>query len=212
MEYIKHIRLDFKFDHTLVSDLIFFDGPLLSLFENKEGDLYLYYWCDTNDTLNRWIILRVSIKSIKKYLSKKISLRDLILNPIDKFLYFVDMDNDLNYNHVNLVYPSELTLSYIPDKDSFYNFANLGYNQAESKAFLLERIWTDHKDALWNLLESVAHQKIRNLYTKLVSKQSDINYDDINSIGTSKIELDSLNLDSLKIDKNFGVLSSHHIN
>jgi hypothetical protein len=32
--------------HEPVVDLIYFEGPLLTLFENEYGDSYLYYWCD----------------------------------------------------------------------------------------------------------------------------------------------------------------------
>ena len=42
----REIELELKQKYTFIADLIYFDGPLLSLFENSHGDLYLYYWCD----------------------------------------------------------------------------------------------------------------------------------------------------------------------
>ncbi len=136
MEEIQYIKLDIKFDHILVADLIFFDGPLLSLFENKHGEFYLYYWCDTDNIYNRWLIIRVNNMLIRNYLSRKVTLRELITKPIDGFLYFIDMDDDLDYSQVNLVYPDQLPISYVPHSDSFYSFSKLG-NDASIDKFLI---------------------------------------------------------------------------
>ena len=51
-----------------VSDLIYFDGPFLSHFVSERGDNYLYYWVDTDDEYNRWLIIRTDIFTIQKYL------------------------------------------------------------------------------------------------------------------------------------------------
>ncbi|EDN65617.1 hypothetical protein BGP_0795 [Beggiatoa sp. PS] len=46
-----------------IVDLIYFDGPLLTLFENEYGDSYLYYWCDVDEQCNRWLVFRVTKKN-----------------------------------------------------------------------------------------------------------------------------------------------------
>ena len=40
-------------------DLIYFDGPLLSVYEHTNGEKYLYFWCDADEKVNRWMILRI---------------------------------------------------------------------------------------------------------------------------------------------------------
>jgi len=105
-----------------VSDLIHFDGPLLSLFRNREGDNYLYYWCDTEGGENRWLVFRVSDKELNLYLTKRVTLRDLIVSPGDGFVYAADMDADLHITNVYILDPHSLPSDYMPDDNSYYEF------------------------------------------------------------------------------------------
>ncbi|GEM_PF-492692 len=106
---------------TKVADLEYFEGPLLSLFKNNKGDQYLYYWCDCDELVNRWLVFRVSDEKINAFLSKRISLRDLILQPADNFLFSVDLDHVLNQVNSYLIEVAELPELYIPDVDSLYD-------------------------------------------------------------------------------------------
>ncbi|TAG74491.1 MAG: hypothetical protein EAZ23_06010 [Oscillatoriales cyanobacterium] len=60
-EQLIGFKLD-KFPLSLRSivHLEYFDGPLLSLFENEYGDSYLYSWCDVDNLYNRWLVFRVA--------------------------------------------------------------------------------------------------------------------------------------------------------
>lgn len=105
-----------------VSDLIYVDGPLLSDFENKKGEHYLYYWVDVDETYNRWLVFRTDITTIQDYLNKKISFLTVIKNANDEFVISVDVDNDLNYNNQRIVFIKDLPNEYLPDYDSYYDF------------------------------------------------------------------------------------------
>lgn len=56
---------------TKVSDLIYFDGPFLSHYVHKSGDNYLSYWVDCDGEFQRWLVFRVGITSLQKYVDKK---------------------------------------------------------------------------------------------------------------------------------------------
>lgn len=103
-----------------IADLIYFEGPLLSLFKNNRGDNYFYYWCDANETHNRWIILRITDKDLNFFVNKKITLTELITKPSDGFVFTVDIDDNLEYHNIFILSPSALPHSYIPQEDSFY--------------------------------------------------------------------------------------------
>lgn len=60
--------------------------------------------------------------NLQKYIAKDLTLRELVENPNDGFLYSVDIDNDLNYHNVKLVQPSALPEEYLPEDDSYYAF------------------------------------------------------------------------------------------
>ena len=69
-----------------------------------------------------WIVLRVSLSSLQKYIGKELTLRELIEHPNDGYLYVVDIDNSLVYHDIKLVQPSALPDDYLPENDSYYEF------------------------------------------------------------------------------------------
>lgn len=105
-----------------ISDLIFFEGPLLSHYMSERGDNYLFYWVDSDVYFNRWLIIRTSLETIQLYLEKKIPLYDLIAKPNDGFLYIVDIDDNIEYHNLKLITPDVLPEDYLPELDSFYEF------------------------------------------------------------------------------------------
>lgn len=117
----KKISKDFS-RFIKVSDLIYFDGPLLSHFISPNGENYLFYWCDVDDLYNRWIIFRTDLLTIQKYIEKNISLREIITNPTDGFVYLTDIDNDINYNNIQLLLANEIPEEYIPNTNSYFDF------------------------------------------------------------------------------------------
>jgi hypothetical protein len=137
-----------------IVDLIYFDGPLLTLFENEYGDSYLYDWCDVDEHGNRWLVFRVTQKTLRFYLTQKLSLRELIVNPVDGFLYSVELDDELQVRQTYLVEPNHLPPKYIPAVDSYYDFSKLDAQDTEAKRLLLEKLWDDKQELtdLWHKL------------------------------------------------------------
>lgn len=123
MRQIEGFDIQFDFgDFKKMADLVYFDGPFLSHYVSGKGDDYLFYWVDRDETDNRWLVLRVSLANLQKYIAKELTLRELIENPNDGFLYSVDVNNELHYHNVKLVQPSALPESYLPETDSYYAF------------------------------------------------------------------------------------------
>lgn len=103
-----------------VADLEYYDGPLLSLYKAPNEDHYLYYWCDVDTQYNRWLAFRVTDTVLNAYVNRKISLRHLIHNPIDGFVYVVDLDDEWNYEHVYVTRPKDLPETYYPKSDTYH--------------------------------------------------------------------------------------------
>lgn len=117
----KNINKDFN-NFIKVSDLIYFDGPLLSHFISPNGENYLFYWCDVDDVFNRWIILRTDLLTIQKYIDKKISLKEILTQPEDGFVYVADIDDSICYQSIQILLADEIPTEYIPQDNSYYNF------------------------------------------------------------------------------------------
>lgn len=163
MEDIKTFKLDeFPLKLNFVADLIYFEGPLLSLFKNETGDSYLYYWCDVDENYNRWIIFRLSKAKLKSYVFEKLSLDDLILNPSDGFVYITDIDDNLQYRNIYLIQPDKLPEQYIPESDSFYDFKSELDEDEDGKQLLLNHIFEDKEliDILLKLLDKYNNEGI----------------------------------------------------
>lgn len=132
MKAIKGFDIQFDFSSfKKIADLIYFEGPLLSHYVSSKGDDYLFYWVDKDAQDNRWLVLRVSLSSLQKYMAKDMSLRELIDNPNDGYLYLVDVDNDIHYHDVKLVQPADLPEEYLPAADSYYEFEPIPSEDAE---------------------------------------------------------------------------------
>jgi hypothetical protein len=157
MQTVKSVTLDRLPLENLVTiaDLIYHDGPILSLLHHPKGDHYLYCWSDADEQYNRWLIFRVVDKDLQLFLEdKEITLRQLILNPVDGFLYIVDMDDQLNYRHIKLIYPTDLPSSYLPDVDTYYEFEPIFYEDVSTQTGGL-----NHQNSLKNT-NMVSYAKI----------------------------------------------------
>ena len=132
MRKIEGYNIDYDFSSfRRIADLIYFEGPFLSHYVSSKGDDYLFYWVDSDDTDNRWLVLRVSLANLQKYIGKEITLRELIQNPNDGYLYAVDVNNDIHYHDVKLLQPASLPEEYLPESDSYYAFTPIPADDAE---------------------------------------------------------------------------------
>ncbi len=114
-----------------VSDLIYYEGPLLSHYVSPAGENYLFYWVDSDDEFNRWLVVRTDDNTIERYIAGQVSLRDIIAVPNDGFVYMVDIDNDIKYHNIIVLPPTDFPDDYLPDADSFY----LNAKQSNSEVF-----------------------------------------------------------------------------
>ena len=132
MRRIEGYNIEYDFSQfKKVADLIYFEGPLLSHYVSSKGDDYLFYWVDRDDSDNRWLVLRVSMANLQKYIGNVLTLRDLIENPNDGYLYSVDVNNDICYHDIKLIQPSALPEEYLPERESYYAFEPIPVDGAE---------------------------------------------------------------------------------
>lgn len=115
------ISKDFPYkDLKKVSDLIYYEGPMLSHFSNGK-DSFLYLWVDNNDSVNRWIVIKIDDNILANYFKKRISLK-YILETSNTYILFTDINEKLN-NISNVLLPiDKIPESYLPSDESYFNF------------------------------------------------------------------------------------------
>jgi len=78
-------------DLTFVRDLIKYQGPLLSLFEETVSkNQWLWYWCDCDESANRWAVIRTTPQLVESYELRSIDLLTLLEATPRHFVFLVD--------------------------------------------------------------------------------------------------------------------------
>jgi hypothetical protein len=107
-------------DHQKVSDLIYYEGPILSHFVDSFGTNYLYYWVDYTQEANKWLVFRTNKKDLVLFLNGKKSLNDLFNNELNSLVFTVDITPDLEYKNLALQNPLNIDPSYIPESTTYF--------------------------------------------------------------------------------------------
>ncbi|MFI5202288.1 MAG: DUF6575 domain-containing protein [Candidatus Kapaibacterium sp.] len=116
--------------HQKVDDLIEYAGPVLSLYRDADGNPLLRYWANTDDEINRWLIVPTTLEYLNSYLSRKISLRDLLRSPEGGAVMLLDTNDDQEPTKLTLLQASEIPSVYLPRDDSFYSFGYRSYSRS----------------------------------------------------------------------------------
>jgi hypothetical protein len=103
-----------------VSDLLYYDGPILSHFRDKYGKDILFYWVDYNNEYNRWLVFQVTEKQLFDYLLQKGSLKSIIENPFNDIYYCVEIGEEIEYKNVYQIFKEDINQKYIPKKDVIF--------------------------------------------------------------------------------------------
>lgn len=105
----------------LVADLLYFDGPLLSYFKDNNNQHYLHYWCDTDESYNRWLVCKIPQRALSHFLTRQLTLPELIFASEPDSIYLVDMDEQLRYAHIVKTQLAKLPEDYLPNDDTYYD-------------------------------------------------------------------------------------------
>ena len=131
------------YDLEKVRDLLAFDGPLISEYSNKKGDRFIYYWCDCDDQLNRWMVFRTTRTSIIEAMYRFISLRTLVSERnSDGFVYFVDIDEDGAEKETKLSDLREVPEIYFPKNGAMLDVEHECLLGPERYSVLIDKDWT----------------------------------------------------------------------
>ncbi|MCS4236659.1 hypothetical protein [Stenotrophomonas sp. BIGb0135] len=105
-----------KLNFTWNADLVFYDGPLVSLFK-KDDDDFIFFWVDADSRHNRWVVTPVGRGDLAQYLEARLSLR-AIIDKAELLLVF-EATKQAQRKNARTIVPSKLLAEYMPDQDSF---------------------------------------------------------------------------------------------
>jgi hypothetical protein len=105
-------------------DIEWFDGPLMSLFSNKKGALFIYKWVDVNPSGHTWLIFRTTEDLLAAYIHKVISEKALTLLAPDKSWFLAEISPELKFSNPRLLTRLELKREVLPETHTFFEEEN----------------------------------------------------------------------------------------
>ncbi len=112
----QHISAKIVPKHTWNADLVYYDGPLVSLYRSERGEDVLYVWLDCTATRHRWCIVPISRESLRGYLDEAYSLLELFRR--SKYLIAFDVGQGLKKTGITLTCHRDMPEDYLPEEDS----------------------------------------------------------------------------------------------
>lgn len=100
-----------------IADLIYFEGPLLVLYQDIQNDnFYLYDWVDHNNDLNRWLIYRVDYIALNEYINGKINQFELYNSIKRKKKYIAEIGKNKLHDIFEI---DDVPIKYLPPEEYF---------------------------------------------------------------------------------------------
>lgn len=164
-----------------VGDLSYFEGPLLSLFQElNSGHFYLFDWVDRDDKFNRWMIYRVSPKILLHFINCKISHFELFERRPDKEVYFADIDsrNKLFFDYDSYEIKG-LPQNYYPNSDNFFEISDCKHFEKIKSVIInsLSRQKSENEYSIVHILKVLKHREVKSAYfNRIQNKVNSISY------------------------------------
>lgn len=136
----RNIAFDFS-KFKKIEDIIFLDEPILSHLKRNDKH-FLFYLVDTIKDYDIYLLFEVNEESIFQYLTKRISLRKLILDN-QNISYLIEQDFDGKITNIEITQSEFIDENYLPHEDSYLEYQpsekSYYYNfikEFESKSYL----------------------------------------------------------------------------
>lgn len=105
--------------HRWVEDILYFEGPLLSLLKASASQDFFYYWCGTFNKQNRWLALEVSRDQIEQYRNQDLSLLDILNSLGYGYVVFIDATQKIKSSWKYSV--DDLPEVCVPPEESYFD-------------------------------------------------------------------------------------------
>ncbi len=107
-------------DFKKSGDFLYYEGPLLSHFVNLRNEDFIIKWCGTDSQFNRWLLYKTNHELLRQFFTGTIGDLELALATPDKHVYFIDIDNDINWRNIVKVELADIPSEYLPEPTAFY--------------------------------------------------------------------------------------------
>ena len=125
--------------YSKIEDILFLDEPILTHLTRRNKN-YLLYLVDTLDASDIYLMFEVEEETIIEYLTKRISLKNIIVNNDDN-IFVIEQDFHGKVINTEVTQSENISIEYLPDEESF-----LEYIPSESSYYYnLIELYNEHK-------------------------------------------------------------------
>ena len=119
-----------------LGDLLFHEGPLISHVVNQKNEDFIMTWCGADNEYNRWMLYKSTFLLLHQFFQGILTLRDLILNNPDGFVYFVDIDDNIDWKKACKINVQHIDPGFLPGKYSTYEESGFEPYALQLKTYL----------------------------------------------------------------------------
>jgi hypothetical protein len=187
---------ELPFSLERVGDLMFYEGPLMSILKDNLGNAYLQDWVDSDEKNNRWLIYQISLSQLNDYITNKTSHFSLVNNPTNDIVFVVDKNSKGIIEKCLVCSPNRLPYEYLPD-------TNIEFEKEDSRGlkniiefFELDSLIKKTDSKVFDILKEAkkSNEELINIHIK--SSNRKVSYGKIYSSILGKILLNYSNLNS----------------
>lgn len=110
---------DFTGELKFVEDLLYYDGPLVSLYKNDQDENFLYWWLNNETHVQNWALLKLSQTTVDDFINKKKTCLETIKSAFECYLVCCVFEKDKSYNLVYSCSFEEILKDCLPKEDVF---------------------------------------------------------------------------------------------
>ena len=107
-------------DFKKLGEFLYYEGSLLSHFVNAKNEDFIMKWVGEKTGFHRWLLFKTNYELLHRFFKGEISDRELVIQNPEEHVYFLDIDQDINWENIIKVKIADLSVDYLPLPDSFY--------------------------------------------------------------------------------------------
>lgn len=80
-----------------VGHLVYYEGPIVTLYRNVNHDLFLGQWIDVNYKVERWMLFEIEKKDLISFIKNRITYDQALFRTPYSIVYFIDKGKEKIY-------------------------------------------------------------------------------------------------------------------
>lgn len=100
-----------------LGDLMYFDGPLMSIYTNQQNEPFVFDWVEASEKYNRWLVYKVEKEVLADYIFGRKTHFELLNSPVNDIVFSIEKDSKGVISNCIVLSIKNLPYDYLPEYD-----------------------------------------------------------------------------------------------